>query len=154
MTPKDANTVAHITDRIDEACRELSKIAGMLAGYPELDDSCASLREVLAILEVRRASFDRDRCGNRYRPQRSGAQFAKFSIETTNQRRDPEMTPKDDNTVTDRIDEACRELTKIADMLAGYPELDDTVAPLREVLAILEVRRASFDREEERRGLR
>jgi hypothetical protein len=42
----------------------------------------------------------------------------------------PEMTPKDDNTVahiTDRIDEACRELTKIADMLAGYPELDDTV---------------------------
>jgi hypothetical protein len=62
----------------------------------------------------------------------------------------PEMTPKDDNTVahiTNRIDEACRELTKIADMLAGYPELDDTVAPLREVLAILEVRRARFDRD-------
>ncbi|MGB8901769.1 MAG: hypothetical protein WCC90_22120 [Methylocella sp.] len=48
---------------------------------------------------------------------------------------------------TDRIDEACRELTKIADMLAGYPELDDTVAPLREVLAMLEVRRARFDRD-------
>ena len=32
-------------------------------------------------------------------------------------------------------------------MLAGYPELDDTVAPLREVLAILEVRRARFDRD-------
>ena len=150
MTPKDDNAVAHITDRIDEACRELTKIADMLAGYPDLDDSCAPLREVLAILEVRRASFDRDRCRNRYRPQRSGAQFAKFSTETTNQRLDPEMTPKDDNTVahiTDRIDEACRELTRIADMLAGYPELDDTVAPLREVLAILEVRRAKFDRD-------
>jgi hypothetical protein len=47
-------------------------------------------------------------------------------------RLDPEMTPKYDNTVahiTDRIDEACRELTKIADMLAGYPELDDTRRP-------------------------
>jgi len=60
MTPKDDNTVAHITDRIDEACRELTKIADMLAGYPELDDSVAPLREVLAILEVRRARFDRD----------------------------------------------------------------------------------------------
>jgi hypothetical protein len=90
------------------------------------------------------------RSGNRYRPQRSGAQFAKFSIETTNQRLDPEMTPKDDNTVahiTDRIDAACRELTKIADMLAGYPELHDICASLRQVLAILEVRRARFDRD-------
>jgi hypothetical protein len=60
MTPKDDNTVAHITDRIDEACRELTKIADMLAGYPELDDICIPLREVLAILEVRRARFDRD----------------------------------------------------------------------------------------------
>jgi hypothetical protein len=60
MTPKDDNTVAHITDRIDEACRELIKIADMLAGYPELDDTVAPLREVLAILEVRRARFDRD----------------------------------------------------------------------------------------------
>jgi hypothetical protein len=122
MTPN-----AHITDRIDAACRELTKIADMLAGYHELDDTCALLREVLAILEVRRASFD------------------KFSIETTNQRLDPELTPKDENTVahiTDRIDAACHELTKIADMVAGYPELDDTCAPLREVLAILEVRRA------------
>ena len=119
MTPN-----AHITDRIDAACHELTKIADMLAGYHELDDTCALLREVLAILEVRRASFD------------------KFSIETTNQRLDPELTPKDENTVahiTDRIDAACHELTKIADMVAGYPELDDTCAPLREVLAILEV---------------
>ena len=60
MTPKDDNTVAHITDSIDAACRELTKIADMLAGYPELHDTCASLREVLAILEVRRAKFDRD----------------------------------------------------------------------------------------------
>jgi hypothetical protein len=60
MTPKDDNTVAHITDRIDAACRELTKIADMLAGYPELHDICASLREVLAMLEVRRVSFDRD----------------------------------------------------------------------------------------------
>ena len=62
MTPKDDNTVAHITNRIDEACRELTKIADMLAGYPELDDICIPLREVLAILEVRRARFDRDPC--------------------------------------------------------------------------------------------
>jgi hypothetical protein len=60
MTPKDDNTVAHITDRIDAACRELTKIADMLASYPELDDICIPLREVLAILEVRRARFDRD----------------------------------------------------------------------------------------------
>ena len=60
MTPKDDNTVAHITNRIDAACRELTKIADMLAGYPELHDSCASLRGVLAMLEVRRARFDRD----------------------------------------------------------------------------------------------
>lgn len=33
------------------------------------------------------------RCRNRYRPQRSGAQFAKFSIETTNQRLDPRNDP-------------------------------------------------------------
>jgi hypothetical protein len=58
MTPKDDNTVAHITDCIDAACRELPKIADMLAGYPELHDSVASLREVLAILEVQRAKFD------------------------------------------------------------------------------------------------
>jgi hypothetical protein len=57
MTPKDDDTVVHITDRIDAACRELTKIADMLAGYPELHDICSSLREVLAILEVRRASF-------------------------------------------------------------------------------------------------
>jgi hypothetical protein len=57
MTPKDDNTVAHITC-IDAACRELTKIADMLAGYPELHDSSASLREVLAILEVQRAKFD------------------------------------------------------------------------------------------------
>jgi hypothetical protein len=58
MTPKDYNT--HITDCIGAARRELTKIADMLAGYPELHDSCASLREVLAILEVQRARFDRD----------------------------------------------------------------------------------------------
>ncbi len=46
MTPKYDNTVAHITDRIDAACRELTKIADMLAGYPELDDSCAPLRRI------------------------------------------------------------------------------------------------------------
>jgi hypothetical protein len=60
MTPKYDNTVDHITDRIDAACRELTKIADMLAGYPELHDICALLREALAILEVRRAKFDRD----------------------------------------------------------------------------------------------
>ncbi len=65
MTPKDDNTVAHITDRIDEACRELTKIADMLAGYPDLDDTVAPLREVLVILEVRRASFDRHPPGAR-----------------------------------------------------------------------------------------
>src|SRR4029077_20684663 len=42
MTPKDDNTDAHITDRIDAACRELTRIADMLAGYPELHDICAS----------------------------------------------------------------------------------------------------------------
>jgi hypothetical protein len=62
MTPKDDNTVAHITNCIDAACRELTKIADMLAGYPELHDICASLREVLAILEVQRAKFDSDPC--------------------------------------------------------------------------------------------
>jgi hypothetical protein len=35
----------------------------MLAGYPELHDSSASLRGVLAILEVQRAKFDRDPSG-------------------------------------------------------------------------------------------
>ena len=34
----------------------------MLAGYPELHNSSASLREVLAILEVQRAKFDSDPC--------------------------------------------------------------------------------------------
>ncbi len=57
------------------------------------------------------------------------------------------MTPKCDNTVAHIIDVACRELTKIADMLAGYPQLHDTVASLREVLAILEVQGAKFDRD-------
>jgi hypothetical protein len=41
MTPKYDITVAHITDRIDEACRELTRIADMLAGYPELDATVA-----------------------------------------------------------------------------------------------------------------
>ena len=62
MTPKYENTVDHITDRIDAAYRELTKIADMLAGYPELDDTCVPLREVLAMLEVRRAKFDRGPC--------------------------------------------------------------------------------------------